>query len=270
MSTIFTARAARCVRAGLGCCLLFVALDLSIVHSQPPPASSGQAMPGFPGTPIKSAKPPVEPGAVEVAFADGSNLKLQLRDEKIALDTPHGKLLIAVTDIQRIEFATRVSDEDAKRIQTAIAELGSSEFGKREAASAQLLKLREKAYPAILDAAKQKDREVVRRAQELIQQITASVPAEQLVVRPKDVIHTADSTIAGRIEGGSLKAHTSQFGAVQVKLADVRSLRSQAIQTEGPATMNMSFDPMQKLQMEAIRRQRQMEIMQRKMQEMKK
>ena len=166
---------------------------------------------------------------MEVAFTDGSNLKMLLRDEKITLVTPHGKLTIAVTDIQRIEFATRVSEEDAKRIPTAIADLGSSDFSKRETASFQLLKLREKGYPALLRAAASKDLEVVKRAKELIQQITAAVPAEQLVVRSKDVVRTSDSTISGRIEGVGLMAHTSQFGVLQVKLTDVRSLRSQAI-----------------------------------------
>jgi hypothetical protein len=38
--------------------------------------------------------------------------------------------------------------------------------------------------------------------------------------------------IAGRIEGVALKARTSQFGPVQVKLADMRGLRSQAIDPE--------------------------------------
>ncbi|MGH7225903.1 MAG: hypothetical protein ACRELF_22010, partial [Gemmataceae bacterium] len=188
--------------------------------------------------PIPRVKLPVEPGAVEVAFTDGSNLKMLLRDEKITLATPHGKLLIAVTDIQRIEFATRVSEEDAKRIRTAIANLGSADFSKREAASVQLLKLREKGYPALLRAAKSKDLEVVKRAKELIQQITAGVPAEQLVVRPKDVVRTSDSMISGRIEGVAIKAHTSQFGALQVKLADMRGLRSQAMEATLPLTRN--------------------------------
>jgi hypothetical protein len=224
--TIFTPRAARWVRNVLGGCLLLV-IALSAAHSQPqrevvihPP----------PPPPTQKSKLPVEPGAVEVAFTDGSNLKMLLRDDKIAFATPHGKLLIAVTDIQRIEFATRVSEEDDKRIRAAIADLGHTEFRKREAAGVELLKLREKAYPALLRAAAQKDAEVVRRAKELIQQITASVPAEHLVIRKNDVVRTADSTIAGRIEAASLKAHTSQFGAVQVKLTDARSLRSQALE----------------------------------------
>jgi len=198
---------------------------------------------------VPSAIPklPVEPGAVEVSFTDGSNLKLLLRDEKIELATPYGKLNIAVADIQRIEFATRLSDEDSKRIHTALLDLGSSEFGKREAASAGLLKLREKAYPKLLRAAESDDPEVARRAKELIQQIANSVPVQLLTVRPKDVVYTADSMIAGHIEGASLKAHSSQFGNVQLKLADARSLRSQALELESnvmyPPPMGMSNMP---------------------------
>jgi hypothetical protein len=225
-STIFTPRAARWVRRILGGCLLLV-LALSVAHSQP--QREVVIHPPPPPT-VPSVKLPVEPGAVEVAFTDGSNLKMLLRDDKIALATPHGKLLIAVTDIQHIEFATRISEEDDKRIRAAIADLGNTEFRKREAAGVELLKLRAKAYPALLRAAEQKDAEVVRRAKELIQQITASVPPDQLVIRKNDVVRTADSRIAGRIEGASLKAHTSQFGAVQVKLSDARSLRSQALE----------------------------------------
>lgn len=236
-ATIPTTRAVRWCRIGLGCCFVLV-VSLTAANSQQllPPKEGGIHDP-FAPTPARSgrsamAKLPVEAGAVEVAFTDGSNLKMLLREEKIALVTPHGKLLIAAADIQRIEFATRVSEEDGKRIHAAIHDLGSTEFSKREDASAELLKLREKGYPELLRAAEQKDLEVVRRAKELIQQINASVPAEQLKVRPKDVVYTADSMIAGRIEGASFKAHTSQFGSVQLKLADARSLRSQALEPE--------------------------------------
>jgi hypothetical protein len=226
---IHTAHAARWVRNILGSCLL-AAIVWTAACSQPGnvvihPATT---------TPPNHIKLPTEPGAVEVAFTDGSNLKLLLREEKITLVTAHGKLLIPVADIQRIEFAWRVSDEDTKRIEAAVVDLGSSEYCRREAASLTLLKLREKSYPALVRAARQKDLEVVRRAQELVNQIAAAVPPDHLVVRKHDVVHTADSRIAGRIEGVSIKAHTSQFGAVQVKLADMRSLRSQAIDPEPP------------------------------------
>jgi hypothetical protein len=285
----FNARAVRAIRIVLGCSLLLV-ISWPAARSQPllfkddkkavekdekKPEEKKDEQPKA-RTREQTAKPPGEPGEVEASFADGSNLKMVLRDDKIALITPHGKLSIAVADIRRIEFATRVSEEDAKRIRAAIADLGSTEFDKREAASAQLLKLGKKAYPAIVGAAADKDREVVRRCQQLIAQISQRVPAQELVVREKDVIHTADSRIAGRIEGEALKAHTSQFGAVQVKLADVRGLQSSAVKENG-ATMGITtgrdwrqmqmraaqqMDIARKLQMEA-EMMRQQEMMNR-------
>lgn len=244
---------------------LLLAISLTVAYSQPlqfpdkkkPDEKKPYEMPKQ-KAPSAIVKLPVEAGAVEVAFTDGSNLKMQLREEKIALATPHGKLHIAVSDVQRIELATRVSDEDAKQIEMAIADLGSDDFGKREAASARLLKLRERAYPALLRAAGQNDPETVRRARELIQQITASVPADRLAERPNDVVYTSDSMIAGRIEAASLRAHTSQFGSVQVKLADVRSLRSPGMQT-GVSDMRSTVPEQFRIQMEmeALRRQAQ-------------
>src|SRR5215471_1018824 len=62
-----------------------------------------------------------EPGAVEVRFTDDSVLKLTLRDERIPLTTPYGKLLVPVADIRRIEFGWRVADDVARRIETAVA-----------------------------------------------------------------------------------------------------------------------------------------------------
>jgi hypothetical protein len=171
-------------------------------------------------------KPKVEPGAVEVRFADNSVLKLKLRDEKIEIVTPYGKLVVPVADIQHIDFASRLSEADEKRIPVLIGNLGSPEFDIRDTASAELLKLAGKAYPALVQAAKHKDPEVVRRATDLLEKIREAVPEENLVVRPHDVILTADSKITGRITTSSLKANTTQFGEVTVKLLDMRSLRS--------------------------------------------
>jgi hypothetical protein len=70
--------------------------------------------------------------------------------------------------------------------------------------------------------------------------------------------------IAGRIEGVSLKAHTSQFGSVQLRLADVRSLRSQGIQRDVSSTgVGFNSTHLHQMELERIRRQAQWEMMQR-------
>src|SRR5262249_3449957 len=110
-----------------------------------PPAAFGQSDP--PPKPEKSTTP-----LLEVRFTDNSVMKLGIKEERVEFMTQYGKLSIPVADIERIEFGLRVPDDVKKRIEAAIADLGDPNFRRREAASAILLGLREKAYPAVVQA----------------------------------------------------------------------------------------------------------------------
>jgi hypothetical protein len=197
--------------------------------------------------PRKPAAPAPAPkaSAMEARFNDGSVLKVTPHDERLEVTTPYGKLSIPLADVRQIDFATRTADEVARRIEKAIADLGSGDFHKREAATAELVKLGAKAFPALLEAAKLKDAEVVRRVESLLEQMRQAVSEKDLEIRKHDVIQTADSKIAGHIEGESLKVQTAQFGDVQMKLADLRSLRSlsAAADAEVVADRNVEPDP---------------------------
>jgi len=131
-----------------------------------------------------------------------------------------------VAEIERIDFGLRISEAARKRVITAIADLGSPNFQKRQAASSELLGLREKGYPALLQAAKSKDAEVVRRAEQVLEKLRDAVPAEVLEIPDYDVVVTSNSKIAGRITVDSLRVTTLAFGEQQIKLAHVRGLRS--------------------------------------------
>jgi hypothetical protein len=187
--------------------------------------------------------PPGQPGAVAVKFTDGSVLKLTLADPKVEVVTPYGRLSVPITDIQKIDFATRLTEEATKRIEEAIPNLGHPQFGKREVASAELLKLREKAYPALLEAAKSKDPEVAHRATELLERIRTDVPAENLEIRKFDVIQTPHSKFSGKIDVASLKAVSTQFGDVQLKLTDMRSLSIPGLPEEESPVVHAEPDP---------------------------
>ena len=54
----------------------------------------------------------------------------------------------------------RIPEDVQKRIEAAIADLGNSQFRRREAAGAILLGLREKAYAAVVKATKNQDMEI--------------------------------------------------------------------------------------------------------------
>lgn len=200
-----------------------------------------------PRTPLQTSPPQTRSTAkraaniVEVQCIDGSTLKLTVLDEHIELNTDYGKLLIPVRDIERIEAAFRIPEEVARRIETAIVDLGKDDFHRREAASSELRELGERAYPALARASKSRDPEVARRARELLEKIRDEVPEEQLQFRSYDVVYTAKSKNTGRITAATLKVLTSQFGEQQLKLADVRQLRSPS--ATAPETANVLADP---------------------------
>src|SRR5262249_35952495 len=151
-------------------------------------------------------------GLIEAHLVDGSRVKVQLKDEKIEINTRYGKLLIPTADIRSLEFATRVAEDVQKRIESAVAKLGSDEPTAREAATTALLEIGAPAYPWLVEAAKGKDPEVIRRAEELIARIKEKTPEERLKVRKDDVIHTDDWKITGRLTGPTLRMTTAAFG----------------------------------------------------------
>ncbi len=177
----------------------------------------------------------VDPRTMNVAFTDGSHLKVLLADETIELQTPHGKLTFPITDIVRIEFAYRVPDDVSLSIDKLITDLGSTDFKVREHAMAGLLEKREKCYAALVRASRQQtDIEMRQRIEHLIERLRQELPEERLNVRTHDIVYTADSKIAGKLLANNFKISSAQFGQLQLKLSDIRDLRSQMAAAELP------------------------------------
>ncbi len=163
--------------------------------------------------------------AIEVRFTDDSVLKVILRDKGIWMTTRYGRLLVPAGDIRYIDFATRIPKRVLCRVEAAVTNLGNRKYTVRQTAAAELLKLREKSYQALLRAAKDKDLEVARRAGTLLKQLTEQIPADQLIFTKEDVVWTVDSCLTGRIDGEGIKASTYQFGEVQLNPGHMRSLQ---------------------------------------------
>lgn len=187
------------------------------------PVASGQVQQAGEKTPT------VDPRTVHLAFTDGSHLKVLLAEEQIELQTPHGKLTFPIGDILRIEFAHRVSEDTMLAIDQDLSKLGHDDFRIREAAMARLLERKEKSFAPLLRAARgQTDAEMRSRIDQLIDRLRQTIPEEQLNVRLNDVVYTVDSKIAGKLAASSFKISSAQFGQLQLKLADIRELKSQA------------------------------------------
>jgi hypothetical protein len=204
------------IRASSWLITLLAALVLGL------PLSDGRGAPG----PAEGTGKNLPRTKVEVRFTDGSVLKLELLEERFTLKTPYGKLVVPFADVLEIQFATRIPGDVGKRIVQAIGDLGSTDHKKREAATAELIKLEAKAYPALLKAEQDRDPEVKRRAQQALAAIRKTVPAADLEVRQRDVVLTEHSKIAGQVEATVFRAETVQFGEVRLKLSDIRTLRA--------------------------------------------
>jgi hypothetical protein len=152
---------------------------------------------------------------------------MKLLEDVIEVVTRYGSLNVATHEIRRIELGMRLPEGVAKRIDAAVADLSKDDFKAREAASGELLSLREHAYPAVQRAAKSADLETARRAQALLKTMREKIPAEKLHLKGHDVVQTIDFPVAGHIKPPTLKARTAYFGDIQLNLAEVRTIRWQ-------------------------------------------
>ncbi len=217
--------------------------------------ASGQALPaprGFfrPGRPVPPVAPPPEPEeaeptgldaplvqkrpfearAVEVTLADRSVLRLHLADEIIEIATPHGNLRIPAEDVLRVEFAQRPPPEIAELIDQKLAQLKDGDPDVQKAAGAELVAMGEPAFLALSKAAMGGDPNLAPPAAKVLERLKKALPKEDLAtIRGSDYIITPDTRVAGQIVNPYLKIRTAQFGELQLKLADARSLRHQSL-----------------------------------------
>src|SRR5262249_42622864 len=91
-----------------------------------------------------------KPGEVLAMFHDGTKVRMVIQQDHLDVVTKYGKLTVPTTEIRRVEFGFRVPDDVAKKIEAAIANLGSANFPEREAATKELAALGRLAYPALL------------------------------------------------------------------------------------------------------------------------
>jgi hypothetical protein len=173
----------------------------------------------------KAAKDKPDNAAPELRFADNSSVRLALLQDKIEVQTRYGKLIVPLADIRTIDFAVRVPADVTRRLEAAATDLASEDVQTRAKASAELLALKELAWPVVQGLAKSTNKDLARRAIELQEKLHSQLSEEQRNMRAYDVVRTDAFTINGTILGTGLKARSPYFGEVEVKLANLRSYR---------------------------------------------
>ena len=169
------------------------------------------------------------PAEVTVRLDDGTVIRKAALRDGVVVVTRFGRLTVPAAEIRRIEFGFRLPPDVAREVEAAVKQLGSDEYPQREAAGKRLVALGARAYPALQAASRSSDKEVATRASAALDHIRKEVPAEQLSLPEQDVVYTRDCVLAGRVEGESLKARSASLGELSLRLAELRSLHSAAV-----------------------------------------
>lgn len=165
---------------------------------------------------------------------------MNLTQPRIDLVTKYGPLAIPAHEVRRVEFGFRYPDGVEEKIATLVAQLGDSNYKRREAAATELQSFKTMAYPALKRATKSSDLETSKRASELVQKLEDKYPPEKLKFREFDVVTSVDFTARGKIEAKTLQGFTPYFGEVRLQVAEVRSLRSMALGGESTVQVDSS------------------------------
>jgi hypothetical protein len=164
------------------------------------------------------------PNLAEVRFCDGSLVRMTLLQDDLEVMTKYGKLTIPFREVRRIDFGLHLPDGVGQHIDYSIKQLGSETYKDRDEAVKHLVHYGALAYPFVQRASNNPDPEVSLRASGVLKRITEKTAPENLRVKEDDYIQTLEFPITGRILYPIIKAHSSHFGDLSLKLSDLRTL----------------------------------------------
>jgi hypothetical protein len=164
------------------------------------------------------------PNLAEVRFGDGSLVRMTILQDELEVMTKYGKLTIPLREIRRIDFGLHLPDGVGQHIDQSIKQLGSETYKERDEAVKHLVHYGPLAYPFLQRASRNPDPEVSQRASGVIKRITEKTTPETLRIKEEDYIQTLEFPVTGRILHPIIKAHSSHFGDLSLKLSDLRTL----------------------------------------------
>jgi hypothetical protein len=173
-------------------------------------------------------------------FADGSQVRLTLLEQRVQVQTAYGRLVVPVRELNRIEFGARVTEATQRDVRAAVALLGSKAFEERESASKKLLELGPASYSPLQEAVMSGDLEVARRSKAIVAKLEAAHTEDQLRRRAEDVVHSARFTIVGRIDAEALAVQAKYFGKASLKPNDLCELEKETSGNDLPAAILVS------------------------------
>lgn len=164
----------------------------------------------------------------EVRFNDGSLVRMTILQSDIEVMTKYGKLTIPLSDIRRVDLGLHLPQGLDQQIDQSIRLLASNTYKEREEATKGLVQAGHLAYPFLKKASSSSDLEVTHRVASLMKRIADKHPPELLRIKNEDVVHTTEFPVIGRLVSPTIKAHSTHFGELSLKLSDLRTVHLRA------------------------------------------
>ncbi len=187
--------------------------------------------------------PPVVPTEprYELTFEDGSVVIATLPNTGVSIATNFGTLAVPFADIKKVRIGFRYPDGVEAKVRRAMDALGSPDHADREAGQKTLIALGEYALPTVRAGVNSDVPEVARRSEVILAKLLATLTDDQLDRPDVDEIVTAEMTLRGKLTSGDFKATTRHFGAVAVKVGDLKAVRPLGVpKAEGVFTLATS------------------------------
>ena len=178
------------------------------------------------------------PNLAEVRFGDGSLVRVTILQDDLEVMTKYGKLTIPLREIRRIDFGLHLPDGVGQHINQSIKLLGSETYKERDEAVRHLVHYGPMAYPFLQRASRNPDPEVSQRANGVIKRISEKTAPESLRIKEEDYIQTLEFPIPGHITHSAIKAHSTHFGDLSLKLSELRTLFVRGTGGEGDVVVD--------------------------------
>src|SRR5262245_40083043 len=126
-------------------CLFTWIASAALVTAQPDAKDEKKEPTKEPGK-VEAAKEPTKqasepPATIMLRLNTGTTIQDALLLATVEMDTKLGKLSIPASEVRRIDFAFRLSADDAKAIEQALKDLASDKHANREVATKTLTKM---------------------------------------------------------------------------------------------------------------------------------
>ena len=202
---------------------------------EPKPAETDPVTPPPARQPVYQSVSKIDPSMVKLHLMDGSIISGKLSIDILEVDTEFGSLKIPITSLKSFTPGLASHPQLVREMQSLIEDLGSSDFGQREAAQKTLIRIGLPSREYLQKRADDRDTERRTRIKALLEELDdlandvgddfteEDTTLDRTAMVQRDTIETTEFTMIGQIVPQSFDV-VSPYGPLNIKLSDVRKV----------------------------------------------